>query len=109
MQRPAFVLLLLLAACDFDGMLPDQKAKDAPILQDTKVFRAQLEIQRLEAEVLQYQTMRHEWPADWRAIKRSGRDPWDQEYVLEIVGDKAVVYSSGPDKELGTDDDVYGQ
>ncbi len=109
MRCTVLLLLGLLAACDVDSFPgPERKAKDAPVVEDAKVFRAQLEIQRLQSEVMQHQTMRGEWPRSWRDIKRSGRDPWGEEYVLEIVDEKPVVSSSGPDRELGTDDDVSG-
>ena len=29
------------------------------------------------------------------------------EYVIETDGNRAVIFSSGPDGEIGTDDDVY--
>ena len=44
----------------------------------------------------------------WQALRRSGIDPWGEEYVLESEGNHAVIFSSGPYGEIGTDDDVYG-
>jgi type II secretory pathway pseudopilin PulG len=34
------------------------------------------------------------------------RDPWDQEYVIECSGDNVEVTSSGPDRQMGTEDDI---
>ena len=95
--------LLLLAAC-YD---PVDVAKDAPVVGDTKRFRAQLEIQRLRTESEQYHALKGEWPDSWRKLQRSGVDPWGCEYVIETDGNRAVIFSSGPDGEIGTDDDVY--
>jgi hypothetical protein len=104
-MRPLLLALLLLPACDLElGKQP--KGKAPPVVEDAQVFRAQLEMKTLAAEVEQHRALRAEWPADWRALKRSGRDPWGNEYALEIDGEKAQVYSAGPDGEFGTDDDL---
>ena len=98
--------LLLLAACYEPVDL--KKAKDVPMVADAKRFRAQMEIARLETETEQFHALKGEWPDSWRALRRGGLDPWGEEYVLETDGNSAVVFSSGPDREIGTDDDVYG-
>ncbi|MHC4549997.1 MAG: hypothetical protein ACYTEZ_14590 [Planctomycetota bacterium] len=105
-RRLALWLALLAAGCDF--VPPGQPAgEDTQIVQDTKCFRAQLEIQRLETEVAQYHSLRGAWPESWRVLRRSGLDPWGEEYLLELDGDRPIVYSAGPDREPGTGDDVY--
>lgn len=96
--------LLLLVAC-YD---PVEAAKTAPVVADAKRFRAQQEIHRLRLESEQYHALKGEWPGSWQALRRTGLDPWGAEYVLEVDGDRAVIFSSGPDREIGTDDDVYG-
>jgi hypothetical protein len=106
-MRLAVLLLLLVAGCDFASGLGKQRAKDPPITQDAKIFRAGLEIQRLEAEVLQYQATKGEWPMTWRALGRSATDPWGHEYLLAVSDDRPVVLSAGPDGDHGTDDDVF--
>lgn len=109
MTRACLLLLVLsgAAGCDFGLGPAPRTARDVPIAEDAKVLRAALEIQRLEAEVLEYQTRRQEWPDGWRALGRAGHDPWGEEYVLDVVDDRPVVWSCGPDREPGTDDDVY--
>ncbi len=99
----AIPLLLLIACHD-----PVEVAKDAPIVGDAKRFRAQLEITRLKTESEQFHALKGEWPDSWQALRRSGIDPWGEEYVLDSEDERAVIFSSGPDREIGTDDDVYG-
>jgi hypothetical protein len=96
--------LLLLAAC-YD---PSEVAKTAPVVADAKRFRAQTEIQGLARELEQYHALKGEWPDSWQALRRTALDPWGEEYVLETDGNQAVIFSSGPDREIGTGDDVYG-
>ncbi len=107
MRTPLLALLLLPPACDVElGKGP--KGKPPPVVEDALIFRAQLEMKTLAAEVEQHHALRAEWPADWRALKRSGRDPWGNEYAFEIDGERATVFSAGPDGEFGTDDDLGG-
>jgi hypothetical protein len=35
------------------------------------------------------------------------QDPWETPYTLSIEGDTYSVRSAGPDKEYGTEDDVF--
>ena len=101
-----WILTLLLIGCEADTLLPTKGHEIAPV-HDAKVLRARMEIQRLTAEVEEHQARRGEWPSDWRAIGRSGLDPWGGEYVLDFEWDRPVVYSAGPDGAADTDDDVY--
>ncbi len=101
-----WILALLLMGCDVDTLLPT-KGKEILPVHDAKVLRARMEIQRLTAEVEEHEARRGEWPPDWRAIGRSGLDPWGSEYLLEFERERPVVYSAGPDGEPDTDDDVY--
>jgi hypothetical protein len=100
--------LLLLAACDA-APTGATKGRPPPVVEDTQVFRAQLEMRQLAAEIAQHHALRGEWPADWRALKRSGKDPWGGDYEFEIDGETVTVLSAGPDGEPGTDDDLVGQ
>ena len=34
-------------------------------------------------------------------------DPWDEPYTIICDGDDVGVISSGPDKQSGTEDDIY--
>ena len=111
MLRCALLLFLVLTsvACDLLTYDPVKKGKDAPIIADAKLFRVAQEIVRLTTEAEQYHSLKGEWPPDWQALRRGGRDPWGEEYILEFEGNRAIVFSSGPDGEIGTDDDVYGR
>ena len=95
--------LLLLAAC-YD---PVDVAKDAPVVGDAKRFRATMEIQRLKTESEQYHALKGEWPDSWQALRRSGIDPWGEEYVLEYDDDGPIIFSMGPDRKAGTADDIH--
>lgn len=33
-------------------------------------------------------------------------DPWDMDYVYKLEGKRPVIYSSGPDQEMETEDDI---
>jgi hypothetical protein len=101
-----WILAVLLMGCEADTFLPT-KGKEVLPVYDARVLRARMEIQRLAAEVEQHHALRGEWPSDWRAIGRSGLDPWGGEYVLEFERDRPIVFSPGPDGEADTDDDVY--
>ena len=104
-MRPLLLALLLLPACDVElGKQP--KGKAPPVVEDAQVFRAQLEMKTLAAELAQHHAMRGEWPEDWAALKRSGKDPWGNEYAFETDGERVSVFSAGPDGEFGTDDDL---
>jgi len=37
---------------------------------------------------------------------REAKDPWDGEYVIECEGNDISVKSGGPDKQMGTEDDI---
>jgi general secretion pathway protein G len=39
---------------------------------------------------------------------KNSRDPWDGEYVIECDSDSITVRSAGPDKQMGTEDDISG-
>ena len=106
--RATIVSLVLLAGCDQATYEPGKGAKRVPMARNALRMRAGLEIQRLQTESEQHHALRGEWPDSWRDLRRGGRDPWGEEYVLEVDGNCAIVYSSGPDREPGTDDDIYG-
>ena len=103
-MRRLLVLILLVFGCD-DRIYPD--VKDVNRIEDSRIFRAELEIQKLETEVGQYYALKGEWPKDWRALRRGCRDPWGAEYILEIENERPIVFSAGPDGKLDTEDDVY--
>ncbi len=107
MLRFLLILPLLVAACDMEIAKAREGSREPAVIEDAKLIRVQLEIQRLTSELEQYHMRRGEWPESWRQIKRSGLDPWGGEYVFEIEGDRPLVFSAGPDDEIGTDDDVY--
>ena len=105
MSKSAVLLLLplLAVACSdaVDGMVP------VSVLHSTKNLRVKEDIRTLRGAVDQHYAMRGEWPEDWSAIQNTHLDPWGEEYVLEYPDDEGpVIYSMGPDREAGTDDDV---
>lgn len=87
-------------------MTPKGPGKAPAVVEDAQVLRAGLEMRTLAAELAQYRAARGEWPADWRALKRGGKDPWGNDYAFEPDGDGVAVFSAGPDGEFDTDDDL---
>ncbi len=106
-MRLLLIVPLLVAACDMEIAKAREGSREPAVIEDAKLIRVQLEIQRLTSELEQYHMRRGEWPESWRQIKRSGLDPWGGEYIFEIEDDHALVFSAGPDDEIGTGDDVY--
>ena len=102
-MRRLISLLLLVAACD-----PGAKAqgREPASVEDARVFRARLEMRQLAAELEQHRALRGDWPADWKELRRAGKDPWGGEYAFETEGEAALVFSAGPDGEFDTDDDL---
>jgi len=42
-----------------------------------------------------------------RITKRIPKDPWENDYIYERLGDREwLIYSAGEDKEYGTEDDI---
>lgn len=39
---------------------------------------------------------------------KNSTDPWEAEYVIECDGDSITTKSGGPDKQMGTEDDISG-
>lgn len=39
----------------------------------------------------------------------AGTDPWGRPYELEHAGGRAIVFSAGPDGEIGTGDDIHAE
>ena len=94
--------LLFAAACGVDTS-PDASAN---IKEETRVFRARLEIPKIVEQLEQYQLRHGAWPEEWADVGRAPLDPWRKPYVFEIDGDDVIVYSLGPDGEPGTGDEV---
>jgi len=107
-MRPLLLALLLLPACEDALEAPKTQGRRPAIVEDAQILRAELEMKTLTAELAQYHVARGEWPADWRALRRSGKDPWGNDYGFETEGDEVFVFSAGPDGEFDTDDDVAG-
>ena len=72
-------------------------------------MRAQMEIRQLRTEVGQHHVLRGEWPSESSELLRTAIDPWDNPYVVEIDGSRAIVYSAGPDGEIDTGDDIHAE
>jgi hypothetical protein len=104
-MRRRIALLLILAACD-PGTGPSARGKSVASVEDARVFRARLEMRQLAADLEQHRALRGDWPEDWAAVRRSGKDPWGGDYAFETEGESAIVFSAGPDGEFGTDDDL---
>jgi hypothetical protein len=101
--RLLLLALLLLPACDAGT---GTGAKEPAAVEDARIFRAQLEMKTLAAELEQYRALHGDWPADWAALRRSGKDPWGNDYGFEPEGEQVAVFSAGPDGEFDTDDDL---
>ena len=76
---------------------------------------AEIEIRRLMEMVNMYYITNSELPGELEALTDSANpltdeipeDPWGNEYVYEVEGEREFdIFSPGPDGEAGTDDDV---
>jgi len=101
------LLLLAVAGCDALDTMTEGTKDSGKRIEGTERLRAELEIQRLQSDLELYHARTGEWPADWSAVKRSGRDPWGNAYLFVIDNESAIVFSAGPDGEPNTDDDVF--
>ena len=104
MRWTTIITLALLAGCSDDS--GGGKYREPGAIEGSRVLRARMEIRQLVNDVSMYEANRGEWPENWRAVRRSGIDPWGNEYALEILDGRPEIWSAGPDGELGTADDV---
>ncbi len=98
--------------------------------EDAKLQKAKIDVQRLETVLQMYKLKTGYYPTteqglealvtqtdiepiprsfpDGGFIPRLPNDPWDNEYQLISPGDMGTVdiFSMGPDREAGTDDDI---
>jgi Type II secretion system (T2SS), protein G len=101
-------IVLLLFFCGCDGSSPaDVVPIGVSVINKARLLRVRKEIQGYEAEISQHLRIRGEWPEDWGFLRRSAADPWGTDYGFEIEGERPVVYSAGPDREYGTEDDIH--
>ncbi len=103
MRIAALLLLGALAGCGIDS----SPEASADIKQETRIFRARLEIPRLITMIEHYQARNGEWPESWEDLDKRPIDPWDSPYEFEIQDGKPVVHSLGPDGKPGTGDEIY--
>ena len=103
-MRASFTVLLLLiaAACS----KPQDEAAKSKSVAGAKEFQTTQDIVQLRRDCLQHQAVKGELPADWDELGRSKNDPWGNEYVLVLDGDRVDIYSAGPDGKYETRDDI---
>lgn len=83
-----------------DVILRTAKMKMADIVQQAELY--ELENQETPESI---ETMLSEGYLE----KAQAKDPWGKEFRFESEGGAIVIYSDGPDKKEGTDDDIqYG-
>lgn len=128
LSRSAFTLMEMMLVLAIIALLI---AVGAVTLQNVdenaKFTTAQAQIGTINTAVLQYKTLNRRLPTNLEAlvkppanasvkrqlIKENGIiDPWGEKYQFRSPGKKNTqgydIFSMGPDKREGTDDDVYG-
>jgi hypothetical protein len=114
------MLMRLLPAAVMTAGLYKGMDKFKPLLESANVVRAQMELrsinQLLTAEALTEKTVEPSaFPAYLRrnlVLQASDQqrdtslDPWGNVYQLRIEPGRWIVVSAGPDKEMGTPDDL---
>ena len=68
-----------------------------------------MEIRQFRTAVEQHHVLRGEWPSESSELLSTAVDPWGSLYVVEFDGSRAIVFSSGPDGEIDTADDVHSE
>ena len=102
------ILLLVLLAAAGCGDPAGTTQRGLNTIREAREIRARMEIRQLGVDVGQHHALRGEWPSESSSIRRAAVDPWGNPYQVEIDGSRAIVFSAGPDGEIGTDDDVDG-
>ena len=84
-----------------------------PQLEKARINDTRAAAQTIRSAVTLYMTDHHDCPSmealvESRVIDRSKRttDAWDQPFSIQCEGGEVYVVSSGPDGQMGTDDDV---
>jgi general secretion pathway protein G len=86
-------------------------------LQDARLSQARKDVAEVEAAIQMYRAQkRNKCPKSMQDLKAAGfvnkvaKDPWGNEYEFKCPGEKLPastdVISSGPDGQLGTEDDI---
>jgi prepilin-type N-terminal cleavage/methylation domain-containing protein len=84
-----------------------------PRLKDAKVKSTQQDAKKIGSAAEMYMSENEDCPTvdklvEAKILSKKSRtnDAWDHEYTIECDEDGAIVRSSGPDGQMGTDDDI---
>lgn len=87
-----------------------------PQITKAKVKKARVDCSAIAGPASMYVVEENECPSmqdliDVRQLPKgtTKMDPWDTEYKIQCEGEDILVYSAGPDKQFGNEDDVSSQ
>ncbi|GMR13788.1 MAG: hypothetical protein BMS9Abin29_2006 [Gemmatimonadota bacterium] len=115
MSRVILMVILGLAAAMY---FPDSRQaiidRAMPVLTPILTRAANSEMRRISDELLRYDRIGRELPSrrewlrwlDAQFPGESSLDPWGSVYQFRFWADSLALTSNGPDKDLGTEDDV---
>jgi general secretion pathway protein G len=81
-------------------------------LKDAEIGVAKAQIKNLKTAVQRYRQKNNVYPngleevATYMEDNKIPKDPWGEAYIYQQRDDGFVLYSKGPDKQDGTEDDV---
>jgi hypothetical protein len=88
-----------------------------PSCKEREVRRAEVDVARAQIKNLKIAVQRHRWKhnvyptsldevATYLEDGKIPTDPWGGPFIYDVIGDGFRIYSKGPDRTAGTDDDV---
>ncbi len=103
-SRRAIIIGLVLAAIVFTLLITLVGQMD--IFRTFQKTRAVSKIERLKSKIDIYKISHGTYPESLDLITDE-KDPWDMPFIYINTGDGFKLFSSGPDRLRGTDDDIY--
>lgn len=108
--RTVFIASLafgLVSSLAFEALIATLRSKVA----DAMIIRARVDMRSLETELAMYRLDNGRYPRGLeqlipRSTQSRTADPWGERYEYELVDDHPRIWSRGPDRISGTNDDV---
>ena len=104
------VIVGLLAMLGTNVFAPAERAMEDLALAKCREYHDAVKIWRLQGPTRSFpeslEEMQVPLAEDEDVFVRIVKDPWNRAFRLEIEGRKVRVWSDGPDRQPGTDDDI---